>query len=119
MTSRTERRELTDAERERAQARLERQRRRLLARMYASAAADDSGFTATHGAGETEHVVLGIERGVSAALDTNLRSALVATVAALDRLDAGRYGVCATCGEPIGRERLKVMPEANWCVRCQ
>jgi RNA polymerase-binding transcription factor DksA len=120
MTSRTEWRELTDAERERARARLEQQRQRLLERVYGSeVAGDDGGLTATHGAGETEHVVLGMERGITAALDTNLRSALEATLAALDRLADGNYGQCATCGEPIGLERLAAMPETSWCVRCQ
>jgi RNA polymerase-binding transcription factor len=120
MISRTEQRGLTNAERERARARLEQQRERLLGRVYGSGGADnDGGLTATHGAGETEHVVLGMERGISAALDTNLRSALEATLAALDRLGDGSYGECATCGEPIGLERLEAMPETSWCVRCQ
>jgi DnaK suppressor protein len=120
MTSRTERRELTDAERERARTLLEQQRQRLLERVSgAEVAGDDGGLTATYGAGETEHVVLGMERGISAALDTNLRSALEATLAALERLDDGSYGGCASCGEPIAIERLEVMPETSWCVRCQ
>jgi DnaK suppressor protein len=79
----------------------------------------DGGLTATHGVGETEHVVLGVERGISAALDTNLRAALDATTVALVRLDDGSYGSCASCAGPIGAERLEVMPEARWCVSCQ
>ena len=42
-----------------------------------------------------------------------------AVVAALERLDAGRYGDCSDCGEPIGLERLRVQPSAERCVRCQ
>jgi len=38
---------------------------------------------------------------------------------ALDRLRDGEYGVCAECGEPIAAARLRVMPEATTCVRCQ
>ena len=38
---------------------------------------------------------------------------------ALDRLRDGEYGVCAECGEPIAAARLRVMPEATACVRCQ
>jgi RNA polymerase-binding protein DksA len=39
--------------------------------------------------------------------------------AALHRLEAGRYGQCTQCGEAIASERLKVLPYAALCVRCQ
>ena len=37
---------------------------------------------------------------------------------ALQRLDLGSYGVCATCGEPISDARLEVMRYAVKCVNC-
>jgi DnaK suppressor protein len=39
--------------------------------------------------------------------------------AALARLEAGEYGTCATCGEPIPAERLQALPFAVRCVACQ
>ena len=39
--------------------------------------------------------------------------------AALLRLDAGTYGDCANCGEPIPRQRLRVQPAALRCAPCQ
>lgn len=39
--------------------------------------------------------------------------------AALERLDAGTYGICARCGQPINPERLEVKPSATLCVNCQ
>jgi RNA polymerase-binding protein DksA len=38
---------------------------------------------------------------------------------ALEDIDAGRYGICRECGEPIPKARLKVMPFATRCVACQ
>ena len=38
--------------------------------------------------------------------------------AALERLEAGTYGLCENCGEEIGRKRLEVVPEATRCVNC-
>jgi DnaK suppressor protein len=38
---------------------------------------------------------------------------------ALEDIDAGRYGICRECGEPIAKARLKVMPFATRCVACQ
>jgi len=42
-----------------------------------------------------------------------------AVQAALGRIKEGRYGLCAQCEEPIGRERLMAVPYATLCVECQ
>lgn len=39
--------------------------------------------------------------------------------AALQRLDAGMYGDCVDCGEPIPLARLRVQPAAKRCAACQ
>lgn len=38
---------------------------------------------------------------------------------ALRKLDEGTYGTCSRCGAEIGDERLKAMPYAEHCLRCQ
>lgn len=38
--------------------------------------------------------------------------------AALERLDAGDYGVCEACGSEIAAGRLQAMPEATRCIGC-
>ncbi|MEV7691732.1 TraR/DksA C4-type zinc finger protein [Microbacterium sp. NPDC089189] len=38
--------------------------------------------------------------------------------AALSRVDAGDYGRCERCGDPIPAGRLEVRPTATRCVRC-
>ena len=38
--------------------------------------------------------------------------------AALKRLDAGDYGYCRRCEEPIAPRRLEVDPTALLCIRC-
>jgi DnaK suppressor protein len=38
---------------------------------------------------------------------------------ALEDIDAGRYGVCRECEEPIPPARLEVVPFATHCVACQ
>jgi RNA polymerase-binding protein DksA len=38
---------------------------------------------------------------------------------ALQRLAAGTYGQCETCGRSIAAERLQVLPYAALCVHCQ
>jgi RNA polymerase-binding transcription factor DksA len=38
---------------------------------------------------------------------------------AIDRARAGQYGICASCGNPIGKPRMKARPEATLCIDCQ
>lgn len=38
---------------------------------------------------------------------------------ALQRLDAGEYGLCEECGEEIGIERLKARPVTTLCIECK
>ena len=38
--------------------------------------------------------------------------------AALDRIANGRYGVCVSCGDDIGEERLNVLPQTPRCAAC-
>jgi DnaK suppressor protein len=37
---------------------------------------------------------------------------------AIDRIDAGRYGLCEACELPIEAERLAAVPQATECMEC-
>ncbi|NUQ38571.1 MAG: TraR/DksA C4-type zinc finger protein [Caldilineales bacterium] len=37
---------------------------------------------------------------------------------ALERAEAGRYGLCETCGKEIDPERLEIVPTATQCIDC-
>lgn len=39
--------------------------------------------------------------------------------AALERVADGTYGVCGECSEPISPARLRALPDAQTCLRCQ
>jgi RNA polymerase-binding transcription factor DksA len=34
----------------------------------------------------------------------------------LDRVNAGKYGICLTCGKPVGKKQLEAVPYAATCV---
>jgi DnaK suppressor protein len=44
---------------------------------------------------------------------------LAAIETAIERLREGRYGVCEECLKPISATRLKALPHATLCVKCQ
>ena len=52
------------------------------------------------------------------ALGNEARQELRKISAALQRLDAGDYGICIECGLPIKEGRLKVYPYADECIEC-
>ena len=37
---------------------------------------------------------------------------------ALERIDKGVYGTCQMCGGAVGRQRLRAIPEARYCIDC-
>jgi DnaK suppressor protein len=37
----------------------------------------------------------------------------------LDRVDSGTFGICESCGEDIGIERLKARPVTTQCIECK
>jgi DnaK suppressor protein len=38
---------------------------------------------------------------------------------ALKRVSGKKYGLCLVCGKEIQAERLKIYPEAEYCIDCQ
>jgi DnaK suppressor protein len=52
-------------------------------------------------------------------LITNSQKILRQVRHALERLDAGVYGICERCGKPIAQKRLEVLPYATLCIECQ
>jgi RNA polymerase-binding protein DksA len=53
------------------------------------------------------------------AVSSDLRAELADANHALERIEAGTYGSCEECGEPINPERLEARPAATFCIRHQ
>ncbi len=58
------------------------------------------------------------ERGEVEALGAKLRETLDDVERALAKLDAGTYGTCEDCGQPIDPLRLEAKPAARYCINC-
>ncbi|MGJ6961347.1 TraR/DksA family transcriptional regulator [Streptosporangium sp. G11] len=59
------------------------------------------------------------EREREIALTLNSRDLVAQNERAIARIDAGTYGVCESCHQPIGKERLQAFPRATLCVACK
>lgn len=59
------------------------------------------------------------DREFSLGLASNEREMVHELDEALIRIDEGTYGVCQACKTPIAKARLKAVPYARMCVKCQ
>ena len=53
------------------------------------------------------------------ALEKKLRGTLAEIEHALEKYEAGTYGLCDSCGQPIELTRLQALPQANLCLSCK
>lgn len=59
------------------------------------------------------------ERDQEMSLAQNARDMLEQAQLAYRLFEAGNYGSCESCGQPIGKDRLQVFPRATMCVACK
>lgn len=59
------------------------------------------------------------EREQEMSLANNAREVFRQSTRALARLAQGTYGICESCGNPIGKNRLLAFPRATLCMTCK
>jgi DnaK suppressor protein len=56
------------------------------------------------------------EQGENMSLSASLQDQLDDVEGALVRIDAGTYGLCEVCSEPVPAARLEAMPATPFCI---
>jgi len=82
------------------------------------AAGEDTGvrvYDDNHGEPETATY----ERERVLSLLDNSRDLLKQVDVALEKIEAGTYGICESCGKPIEAARVKALPHASLCIACK
>jgi DnaK suppressor protein len=67
---------------------------------------------------DPEGATIAFERSQVAALIQQTQRHLAEIDTALQRVEAGTYGSCERCGEPIAPARLEARPAARTCITC-
>lgn len=67
---------------------------------------------------DPEGATIAFEREQLTALVHQARERLAAVDEAIDRVSAGTYGRCSSCGGPIGDDRLAALPTTTRCRAC-
>lgn len=58
------------------------------------------------------------QQAMAQATERQRAAELTRIEAALERIEAGEYGICQECGEEIGEKRLEIDPSAGLCIAC-
>ena len=77
---------------------------------------EQRGASSFHGKEEAADATTELERRM--ALDSQKRNSLAGVEHALRKIDAGTYGICDNCGQPIGPARMEALPQAVYCMTC-
>jgi DnaK suppressor protein len=75
----------------------------------------DVQFDEEGGEGGTSNV----DRELDLVLSAQARAAAVEIDRALGKIQAGTYGLCEQCAQPIPDARLQALPQASLCVACK
>jgi DnaK suppressor protein len=68
--------------------------------------------------GNAEASSMKLEYAKELSIEQNTLDLLNKATRALARIEAGTYGICESCGNPIPVERLDVLPYSTICVAC-
>lgn len=68
--------------------------------------------------GNAEASSMKLEYAKELSVEQNTLDLLSKVNRALERVSAGTYGICESCGTPIPVERLDVLPYSTLCVDC-
>ena len=60
-----------------------------------------------------------LDREIDYTLEEHSTQVMVEIDAALERIEAGTYGVCTSCGGEIPVDRLEAYPWASLCIDCK
>lgn len=108
---------------DRIRERLESERQQTLSRLAALTSDFDAVVAASRDTNaddehDPEGATIAFERSQVDALVRQARRHLDEIDAAVQRLEAGTYGICESCGEPIAAGRLEARPVARTCIAC-
>ena len=60
-----------------------------------------------------------VDRELDLHLSAQAQAAIEEIDAAMAKIEAGTYGICESCGNPVPKARLEAIPHARLCVTCK
>lgn len=85
----------------------------------ATTAQESSGDLSSHSSHMADLGTDAMEREKAFLFVSQKRRRLDEIDVALQRIEAGTFGTCEVCGQPIPERRLERLPAASLCVKCK
>lgn len=98
------------------QVQLQRERDSILSEL--AAISEQAHYPVGYGNHNADDASVVSDQATNVALQKNAERLLAMVEEALERLDAGTYGLCKQCHEPIDPARIKAIPYADLCLYC-
>ncbi len=76
-------------------------------------------LTRTDASDEADHATISTDSAIEQAINYQQLKELKEIDYALFKMDNKTYGICEMCEETIGIQRLKVKPQAKYCIVCR
>jgi DnaK suppressor protein len=76
-------------------------------------------LTRTDTSDEADHATISTDSAIEQAINNQQLRELKEIDYALFKMENETYGICEMCEEPIGTQRLKVKPQAKYCIVCR
>ena len=73
----------------------------------------------TDASDEADHATISTDSAIEQAINNQQLTELKEIDYALFKIENETYGICEMCEEPIGLQRLKVKPQAKYCIVCR
>jgi DnaK suppressor protein len=68
---------------------------------------------------EADHATVSADSAIERAINSQQQAELKDIEYALFKIENKTYGICEMCEEEIGEQRLKVKPQAEYCIVCR
>jgi DnaK suppressor protein len=68
---------------------------------------------------EADHATVSTDSAIERAINSQQQSELKDIEYALFKIENETYGICEMCEVDIGEQRLKVKPQAKYCIVCR
>lgn len=104
-----------------AVANLQEEREKLIRQLAELGATADGELTGDvdYGDGFADAAAATAERSEVLGIVENLVSMVEDIDAALEKAEAGTYGICENCGKEIGAARMEYRPTSTFCIDCK
>lgn len=76
-------------------------------------------LTRTDASDEADHATISTDSAIEQAINNQQLREFKEIEYALFKIANETYGICEMCEEPIGIQRLKVKPQAKYCIVCR